>query len=688
MLSVPTGDRYPDFTMDEEQQKAHVLPLLLEHFETLQKSGPVLALVEDVHWADPSTQEFLDLLVDGVEPWRLLVLITSRPEFTAPWVGNAQVSLMALNRLSRRHSRRLVKEAAGAYGLSAEMEKEIVARTDGVPLFIEELTETVVSTSDTAGAGLASTAAIPSTLQDSLMARFDSLAAGKIVAQTGAAIGREFSHELIKVVWERDQTELERGLDEVVSSGVIFRRGAAPSTIYIFKHALLQDAAYASLLRAHRKSLHQRIAEVLTSQAPEHPAVLAYHWEGAEQFENALRSRLEATNQSRKKFALLEANLHCQASLDLLERLPETDTFDRYHLDTVVWGIRFESIGREHFLRHSDRAIKTAAHLGEISSLVRIKAYKGSTLEDEDLLSQAAKDAETIEDKEAQAQVSSIYASYLGMRGRFEDSYRHTAKAIETYGELGEIVRQGYSMASEGSCYTARSGRFDDSLDYARRARIIAESTGDRGLQAWLGMEAELHLYQGLWEECVTVAERYLPTAYETQSLYIALWISAWAAIGYVKLGRLDDAERLLQRGWDEADPHFEYNPPKVYFRAAASALQVARGDTASAVRNGQDAVEFAGNLLLEQGVAFRALGQALQASASRLEADEHYRRSIEALSKIQSKPEFAQSLLAYGSFKHEEDAAEGKRLINEALSIFREIGASGWITEAQGVLE
>ena len=258
-------------------------------------------------------------------------MITFRPEFSPPWSGQPHVSALALTRLGRRDGAAMVERVAGGKALPAEVAAQIVAKTDGVPLFVEELTKTVLESGllEDAGdryelAGPLPPLAIPSTLHDSLLARLDRLAPVKEVAQIGAAIGREFSHELLAAVADRPEAELRAALDQLVASELVFRRGAPPEATYSFKHALVQDAAYGTLLKSRRQQLHARIAQVLEEQFPEaaeaQPELLAHHCTQAGLVEQAVDYWYKAGRQAMARSATVEAVAQMTRALDLLDR--------------------------------------------------------------------------------------------------------------------------------------------------------------------------------------------------------------------------------------------------------------------------------------------------------------------------------------------------------------------------------
>jgi class 3 adenylate cyclase len=256
LLSIPTGDRYQALTLSPQKHKEKTIRAQLSHVEALAARQPVLMVWEDVHWSDPTTRESLDLLIDCVPTLRVLVIITFRPEFTPPWVGRPHVTMLSLNRLPKRQRAEMIAHVAGGKALPKEIADQIIDRTDGVPLFIEELTKTVLESGIVIEAGdhyavkgPIAPLAIPTTLHASLLARLDRLAPTREVAQIGAAIGRQFSHELISAVAAMPQQQIEDSLVQLVKSELIFRRGTPPDAEYTFKHALVQDAAYSTTIR-------------------------------------------------------------------------------------------------------------------------------------------------------------------------------------------------------------------------------------------------------------------------------------------------------------------------------------------------------------------------------------------------------------------------------------------------------
>ena len=260
----------------------------LAQVEGLAARQPVLMVWEDVHWSDPTTRELLDLLIDRVPTLRVLVILTFRPEFTPPWIGRPHVTMLTLNRLPPRQGAEMIAHVTGGKALPKEIADQIIERTDGVPLFIEELTKTVVESGIVteagdhyAVAGPMAPLAIPTSLHASLLARLDRLAPTREVAQIGAALGRSFSHELISAVAGMPQQQIDEALEQLVSAELIFRRGMPPDAEYTFKHALVQDAAYSTLLRSRRQQLHARIVTTLEKQFPEvvtaQPALMAQH---------------------------------------------------------------------------------------------------------------------------------------------------------------------------------------------------------------------------------------------------------------------------------------------------------------------------------------------------------------------------------------------------------------------------
>ena len=334
LLGVPTGERYPALSLTPEMQKRRTLQALVDQLAGLAAQQPVLGLYEDVHWIDPSMLELLGLVIERIRELPVLVLITFRPEFQPPWTGQAHVTTLTMSRLGRRQGADLVARVTGDKPLPAAIVEQIVARTDGVPLFVEELTKTVLESDLLTDAGdhyeLSGSlppVAIPTTLHDSLMARLDRLAPFKEVAQTAAVIGREFSHALLAAVSLLPEDGLNDALDQLVASELVFRRGAPPDATYTFKHALVQDAAYHSLLKSKRQQLHARIVPVLEDRFADtvetQPELLAHHCEQAGLAEKAIDYWHRAGQRASKRSANLEAIAHLTKGLDLARALPD-----------------------------------------------------------------------------------------------------------------------------------------------------------------------------------------------------------------------------------------------------------------------------------------------------------------------------------------------------------------------------
>jgi class 3 adenylate cyclase/tetratricopeptide (TPR) repeat protein len=345
LLSIPFEGRYPPIEIAPSEQKERTIAALIALFEGLTKDAPILALLEDAHWIDPTSLDVFGRLVDRLPELRALLVITFRPEFTAPWVGRAHVSLLSLNRLGRRQAVAMVDRLTAGKALPTEVLDQIVAKTDGVPLFVEELTKTVLESAllrEENGAYVLASAltplAIPSTLQDSLMARLDRLAPVKEIAQIGAAIGREFSHRLLEAVSPIQGAALQDALGQLMAAELIHGRGAPPEVSYVFKHALVQDTAYSSLLRSRSQGIHADIARALTERFADQidaaPAIVAHHYTEASLAEPAVRYWIKAAELALARSTYAEADRHVEAGLALISRL--TDGPGRQSLEIAL----------------------------------------------------------------------------------------------------------------------------------------------------------------------------------------------------------------------------------------------------------------------------------------------------------------------------------------------------------------
>ena len=347
LLSIPLEERYPPLELTPEQLKEQTLETLFTQMEGLSQHSPVLVIFEDLHWADPTSLELLGLVIERVQTIPVLVVLTHRPEFAAPWVDHTHVTSLKLNRFTRGLSSDMVDGITAWKPLPGEVLEQIIEKTDGVPLFVEELTKTILESGQLkeernryVATGTLQDVTIPATLHDSLMARLDRLGVVKEVAQTAAAIGREFDFDLLGVVSPLNFEELRDALSQLIDVGLIFRRGRTEDGAYIFKHALVQGAAYGSLLKGKRQGIHCRIAERLQEKFPERvesePELAAYHFDAAVMPETAVDYWVRAGRRAIERSANLEAVAHFRAGLNSLLTLPESEERDRKELDVQL----------------------------------------------------------------------------------------------------------------------------------------------------------------------------------------------------------------------------------------------------------------------------------------------------------------------------------------------------------------
>ncbi len=495
LLSLPGEERYGPLDLSPQQLKNRAIEILIGHMLHQSALQPVLCVVEDAHWADPSTTEMIGEIMTRIADHHVYMLITYRPDFAPPWPDLNHVSQLKLNRLGRSHAAKIAASVAGP-GLLDALVDQIVIRSDGVPLFVEELTKTVLETV-ASDRGSTIDEIIPATLQSSLIARLDRLEAGKETAQTAAVIGREFPYDLLRRVVDCDEEQLRDDLDRLVLSGMVNRQGRLPHATYSFKHALVQDAAYATILISERRRLHARIVQALETitgaNTTERIDSLAYHASQAELWDKAFTYIHQAGVKAMDRAGLLEAVAQFENALEVADKLAESKaslerTIDlRFELRNALWALgRFEAI-----LNHLADSIPLVSKLDDPVRQGWISVFESASLWQLGRREQAIKTAEVALDVSREAGDLSLEVAahfYLGCPLMTSGDYIRAEATFQTvvdrltgdlkYDRCGlpfvpAVIARSWLVWS-----LAERGEFADGMTLAREALSIAEEVG------------------------------------------------------------------------------------------------------------------------------------------------------------------------------------------------------------------
>ena len=533
MLSLPNDGRYPALNLDPQQRRQKTLEVLTTQVAALSRQNPVLMIFEDVHWTDPTSLETFGRVVDRVRSLPVLLIVTFRPEFEPTWIGRPYVTALTLNRLAQRDIEAMIDRVVGNKLIPAGVRKDIIERTDGIPLFVEEMTKAILEAeSDGAAQQTASTVpspalAVPASLHASLMARLDRLGSAREVAQIGAAIGREFSHALLRAVISKPEADLGSALDRLIDAGLLFRQGVPPHASYLFKHALVQDAAYGTLLREPRRALHARIAETLEGRfadiAEAQPDMLARHCTEAGLIEKAAGLWGKAGQRSLARAALLEGKEQLKRALDQIATLPTTQALRREEIKLEVAFANALALtgdlvgGKEHYDRAL--AIYDPAEHGPLTT--RSGRDVGVTL-------------------------LSFRSVCLWVLGYPEASRNDAERAVNNARETGHATTLMYALFHaidnliRCGNYAAANTQVDELIALADERAAPYWKALATAMRGWLfALTGKASDAVPAITSAITSLRSTGATLYEPEHLW-------HLAIAYAELGKLDDAERCI----------------------------------------------------------------------------------------------------------------------------------------------
>jgi class 3 adenylate cyclase/tetratricopeptide (TPR) repeat protein len=718
LLGVPPGGRFPALALAPEVQKRRTLQALLDQLAGLAAQQPVLALYEDVHWIDPSTLEFLGMLVERIRQLAVLVLITFRPEFQPPWIGHAHVTALTMSRLGRRQGADLVARVTGEKPLPSEIIEQIVARTDGVPLFVEELTKTVLESGLLADAGdryellgPLPPLAIPTTLHDSLMARLDRLVPVKEVAQIGAVIGREFSHELLAAVASMSFDQLGSALEHLVSSELVFQRGTPPEAIYTFKHALIQDAAYQSLLKSKRQELHARIVAALEAHAgdgvPEQVEWLAHHALRGEVWDKALAYCRQAGEMATARSAHREAAVYFEQALGTLPHLPEERATHEQAIDLrlALRSVLLPSGDSARILEHLREAEALAVALDDRRRLGHISGFLAVHFRNIGAYDQAIASAQralTLATDSGDAAVHTLANLYLGAIYSAQGDYRraidclrqtvvslHEERRPERFGQLNLPSVQ--SLAFLAMCH-AELGTFAEGSALGEEGLRIAETVSHPSSLMWaaygLGL---LSLYQGDLHKALPLLEQARSICQEADLPLFSPRVAAALGAAYTLSGRVADALALLTQARKQTS-----RPEMAGFQALCSLplseahMLAGRLEEAHALAERTLALAAAHQERGNEAYALRILGEimALHQPSGHDQAEAFYRRALALAEELGMRPLVAHCHVGLGKLH----ASAGRRAEADAelivaRDLYQSMGMRFWMPQAEAVL-
>jgi class 3 adenylate cyclase/predicted ATPase len=580
LLSLPSSGRDPSPELRPQERRTRKIEALTREIEVLAGKQPVLIIFEDVHWIDPTSRDVLSRMIERIRDLSVLLLVTFRPEFGAPWAGQSHVTELILSRLGPGESVDLIQQIVSNNALSSDVVNEIVARTDGVPLFVEELTKAVVEAGEMVTKTLAetpvSTLAVPATLHASLMARLDRLGPAKDVAQIAAAIGREFSYELLSAVSHHNESALAMALDRLMNADLLSCRGTPPHATYLFKHALVQDAAYGTLLRRPRRELHARIASALIENFPEiaetSPEIVAYHHTEAGLIEQAAGFWGKAGQRSIAQSAMAEAVAHLTKALALIATLPSTHALrcEQINLQVALAGtlLHVKGFGSSETRKAFDQAhtlIEHAESLGEHSEdpLLRFIVLYGQwtanfVTSNFDRMSQIARKFLSLAEKQTATAPLIMGHRIMGgtfyVAGRYRASRMHLDQAIAIYvpQEHRDLATQfGQDIGVAARCYRTiplcHLGYPESALHDAEQALSYARELGQVGTLSYaVFFAALLELRCRMVVEAAAHVDELISLSDKHGLLYWKLLGSILRGWLLIETGRPEQASELL----------------------------------------------------------------------------------------------------------------------------------------------
>ncbi len=713
LLSVPLDGRYPALVVSPQQKREMMLAALLDQLDGIAAQSPTLIVFEDIHWIDPTSLELLDRTIARIPDLPALLVITLRPELQPTWVGQPHVTMLPLSRLGRRDSAGIIGGVTKGKALPDSVAEQILAHADGVPLFIEELTSTLLesgllreTTDRYVLNGPLPPLAIPTTLQGSLVARIDRLAPVKDVAQIGAAIGREFSHELIAAVASLPSGDLDAALERLTASGLISRRGTPPVATYSFKHALVQDAAYATLLRSRRRQLHASIAKVLVERFPAlaetQPEDVARHFTEAGLASEAIDNWCRAGRVAYARGANREAVSFFEQALHLLESLPETrerqeQAVDlRFDLRNALFALgEFGRIlGFLHEAEGLAKTLKDRRRLGQVSVYLCHNHYiAGDASEAVSFGQKAVALAELVGDLSLKVTGSLYFGTaclHTGDYQRAEDLLLKVLQWLEgdqrreRFGLPGfpAVVALGYL-----AWFLADRGKFEQGIARGQEGIRLAESLDHPYSLAWaLWTLARVHIIRGDPSEAVRLLERGLAVSREWNLTLFVLQHTGALGYAYALSGRAANGITLLENALTAVETMEFGTPQSIFLRDL--------GETYAAADRLNDALEVAERVLTltrargqrrYEAWTLHLLGDVTARRDSGEGADGHFRDALALAEELGMPPLVARCHLGLGKIS----GRTGKRKAAQdhltwAATMCREMDMQFWLEEAE----
>ena len=707
LLAIPGDGQCPSSptALTPQQQKAKVFEVMLQQVIGLAARQPLLMIVDDAHWIDPTSVEMFDIVVDRLPNLPVMLLVAFRPDFTPPWTNAAHVTSISLDRLGHDQVAAIVERLTGGKRLPPELLDKIVTKTDGVPLFVEELTKSVLESGAVqdegecyAFAGPLQRLTIPSTLQDSLMARLDRLDIGKEVAQVGAVIGREFPHRLLAAaVASLGADETEAALERLVAAELIFRKGTPPQTIYRFKHALVQDTAYNSLLKTKRHRLHREIATLLEEEFPQtgetEPELLAHHYQQAGLPEKAIPFGLRAGDAAVARYASVEARAHYQRALEMAQSLPPSEEASRSQIQAVL-KLASVAQNRQQFevdLVQLEHARTLAHHLGDQQQLCRIHYWIGRTnyvlgrFEEgvrsaEDALHVAESLGDAGADDDTAGPVN-LLARIHCLRGEARLASEFAVRSLAQMQKMGNHIEEAAVAGVLAFAY-GQQGRFEEAFDAASRGVELAGNLGHLPtLAAAFHFRGVVHGWCEDLASAVADFEQAMAYSEKSGDLFRKYVIHGWRGEAYLIVNDVESAEQDLAKCLALADEiGTSFHRPA--FQAFLAQIRLLRGDVPNACRLCEEAIAGADESAQDWGrsIALRVNAAAsLETNPPNLEQAERAAASALTIQeRLGCRCDLARTLLVSGRvFVAKGDLDGATTAIETARQMFREMGMS-----------